>query len=67
MSAERTAPLKLTNKDIRLIFDEVCELIDKKHNVYFDDGPESYAVFSQWVDVYIVDSTNKTLKELLKK
>ena len=64
---ERNEPLRLTNKDIRLAFEHLCEYFDEKYGVWYDDGDASLRDFAAWVQEYIVDSTNTTLKEMQKQ
>ena len=64
---ERTEPLRLTNKDIRAAFEHICEYFDEKYGVWYNDSDISLRDFTAWVQEYIVESTNDTLKEMSKK
>ncbi len=64
---ERKEPLRLTNKDIRLAFEHLCEYFDEKYGVWYDDSDVSLRDFTAWVQEYIVESTNNTLKEMSNK
>lgn len=60
--AERTEPLKLSNKDIREAFEHMLNYLDTKYGVWYDDSYKSLRDFQAWMQNYVIEPTNEVLE-----